>query len=81
LISLLLRFRSSLVALQQFACRCYALFALSLPNLDGLRLDVILQILHATMWLQIKEVATTEIYWLKACASHFKLQSGIPLSR
>jgi len=37
-----------------------------------------LQILRATMWLQVEEVATTEIYWLKACALHFQTSVGYP---
>ena len=37
-----------------------------------------LQILRATMWFQVEEVATTEIYWLKACASHFQTSVGYP---
>ena len=28
------------------------------------------------MWLQVEEVATTEIHWLKACASHFQTSVG-----
>ena len=35
-----------------------------------------LQILRATMWLQVEEVATTEFYWLKKCALHFQTSVG-----
>ena len=36
-------------------------------------------VLRTTMWLQVKEVATTEFYWLKKCALHF--QTSVRSSR
>ena len=46
--------------------------------LDDFWPEVNLQILRATMWLQVEEVARTEIHWLKACASHFQTSVGYP---
>ena len=82
LISLLLRFRSSLVALQQFACRFFALlFAFSLPNLDGLRLDVNYKFFVPPCGFKLKRLLQLKFIGWKRVHCIFKLQSGILLSR
>ena len=55
--------RLSLVAL---AC-----LPVTFPNLDGLRLDVNYKFFVPPCGFNLKRFATTEIDWLKACASHF----------
>ena len=59
----------SLVAVKLFACRL-GLFV-TIPNLDGLRLDVNYRSFVPPCGFNLKRFATTEIDWLKACASHF----------
>ena len=55
--------RLSLVAL---AC-----LPVTFPNLDGLWLDVNYKFFVPPCGFNLKRFATTEIDWLKACASHF----------